>query len=134
MGASQTRSPDKQLLRQALKDAFRQFQQESSRLSAIYASGLNAGGLDPHRAEEALLRVEQARLAYNEARDLLAASLMPPALRTAFFRVEPSLADGRGRVKDIAELFWELAGRPQGSAEADWYRAERILGQACYAR
>ncbi len=68
----------------------------------------------------------------------LAASMMPAEYSRAFWAI-PVVAQGeQTRVKDIAELLWELSGKPQGSADDDWYRAERVVrhvgAEALYAR
>lgn len=123
MGATQTRLSSEQLLWSAYRDAFRQFKLEAGRLADIQAN--SASG--PAEAEKALLRVEHARLAYNDARDTLAASLMPIELSRAFWRIPATPSGERTRVKGIAELLWELSGKPQGSADDDWYRAERVV-------
>jgi len=34
------------------------------------------------------------------------------------------------RIREKAQLLWELAGKPQGSAEADWLGAERLVRSA----
>jgi hypothetical protein len=62
------------------------------------------------RIEGALLNVEKARLAHNEARDRLAAHLT-------------------GEI-DTARLLWEFSGKPHGTAEKDWFRAEKLVRAA----
>jgi len=136
MQAVEMQLTEKQLLLQSSRDAFGRFERESNRLHIL-------GFGDPRRLEDALLRVERARLAYNDARDALAASLMSPGLRAKFLCLGPSAANGPDRIKGVAKLFWELAGKPTGTAEDDWYRAERVLShvlaskesaaRACYA-
>jgi len=37
------------------------------------------------------------------------------------------------RVRDIAELLWETAGRPEGTADEDWRAAEAIVRRASAA-
>ena len=37
------------------------------------------------------------------------------------------------RVKSIAELLWESAGRPEGTADEDWRLAEEIVKRAATA-
>ena len=86
--------------------------------------------------ESALLALEKAHLAYNEARDALVKSRFPQAGASA-----PTQRFGeehRSDVQAIAELLWESAGRPMGTAEADWRRAEAIVkcaveGASCSA-
>jgi hypothetical protein len=77
--------------------------------------------------ETALLELEKAHLAYDEARDALVRSLSPAAASLA---VED---DHRADIRTIAELLWESAGRPSGTAEEDWQRAEAIVERAVAA-
>jgi len=121
---------DKQQLRGAYRDTFQQFEREAARLAQIHARL----SYDPAEAEAALLRVEQARLAYNDTRDTLAALMMPREARQAFEAIPPAARQETRRVQGLAELFWELAGKPQGSAEDDWYRAERVVERAFACR
>ena len=134
MAAAQTQVFDKQLLWRAYRDAFRQFGREATRLAKINAEA----SYDPAEAEAALLCVEQARLTYNDTRDTLAAFMMSQTARQAFWAIPTAARQDARRVKGLAELFWELAGKPQGSADDDWYRAERVVRHAgaemCCAR
>jgi hypothetical protein len=134
MGATQTQLSSEQLLWQAYRDSFRQFAREANILAEIKHQASH----DPAEAEKALVRVEHARLAYNDVRDTLAASLMSPESGRRFRTIPASARRGHARVKNVAELLWELAGRPQGSADDDWYRAERLIRRAgaevCCAR
>ncbi len=132
-----TKLSNKQLLWQGYRDAFRQFEREANRLAEINARP----SYDAAEAERALECLEQARLAYNGIRDMLAASMMPVEARRGFWTIAPAAQHDGRRVKDIAELLWELAGKPQGTAEDDWYRAERVVkntetpyAEACCAR
>ncbi len=82
---------------------------------------------DRNEFETALLELEKAHLAYDEARDALVRSLLPAA---------PGLAvkdDHRADIRTVAELLWERAGRPTGTAEEDWQRAEAIVQAALEA-
>ena len=91
---------------------------------------------DPHpnRAaiEAALVDVEKARSIYDGYRDALAKQLLPPAQTARFTIVDPPEAVTE-RVKSIAELLWESAGRPDGTAEEDWHLAEEIVKRAATA-
>jgi hypothetical protein len=76
--------------------------------------------------ETALLELEKAHLAYNGARDAFVRTLLPPAAR-----LQPrERQDHTEDVQAIAELLWEGAGRPTGTAEEDWHRAEAIVQRA----
>jgi hypothetical protein len=91
---------------------------------------------DPHpnRAaiEAALVDVEKARSIYDDYRDALAKQLLPAAQTARFTIVDPPEAVTE-RVKSIAELLWESAGRPEGTAEEDWHLAEEIVKRAATA-
>lgn len=134
MSATQTQVFDKQLLWRAYRDAFRQFGREACLLAKINSKAV----YDPAEAEAALMCLEQARLIYNDARDTLAAFMMSQGARQAFWAIPAAARQENRRVKGVAQLFWELSGRPQGTADDDWYRAERIVRHAgaemCCAR
>jgi hypothetical protein len=91
---------------------------------------------DPHpnRAaiEAALVDVEKARAIYDECRDALARELLPPSRTASFPVIDPPQAVTE-RVKSIAELLWETAGRPNGTADEDWRLAEEIVKRAATA-
>jgi uncharacterized protein (DUF2267 family) len=82
---------------------------------------------DRNRAEEALLAVERARVTHNTARDLLAAQLSGEI--AALDNREMAAAEQR-RVRQTAQLLWEIAGKPNGTADSDWHRAERLVRSA----
>ena len=88
---------------------------------------LTASKPDRDRVAMALLEVEKARLGYNAARDLLVA-------QTAGLQPDPKPADHalpqEGRVRANARMLWELAGKPEGTAVADWLHAERLVHSA----
>lgn len=82
--------------------------------------------------ETALLDLEKAHLTYKSARDALVYSLLP--LDGATHPPSAGAAhDPRSDIQAIAELLWESAGRPDGSAEQDWRRAEAIVQSAIEA-
>lgn len=78
---------------------------------------------DRSRAEVALFEAEKARLAYNAARDLLVAEMagIQPAVKSY------SQPPQEGKVRAIALLLWELAGKPDDTALLDWLHAERLV-------
>jgi hypothetical protein len=67
--------------------------------------------------DTALLELEKARLAYNACRDALARHLLASSTPRTH----------GDRVKRMAELLWEVEGRPDGTADQDWHRAEEIV-------
>jgi hypothetical protein len=75
------------------------------------------------RIEAALLDVEKARVAHSCARDVLAKELagtgMPPATPVS-----------EHHIRDTAQILWELAGRPEGTAECDLREAEELVHKA----
>jgi hypothetical protein len=79
--------------------------------------------------ETALLELEKAHLAYNDARDALVLDLFPGATDQR----EELARDHTADIQAIAELLWESAGRPTGTAEEDWRRAEAIVRSAVAA-
>jgi hypothetical protein len=91
---------------------------------------------DPHpnrnAIEAALMDVEKARVVYDGCRDALAQQLLPPT-RTAGLQVAEPPQALTERVKNIAELLWESAGRPDGTADEDWRVAEEIVRRAATA-
>jgi hypothetical protein len=76
--------------------------------------------------EAALLAMEKARLAYSSARDALARQLLKPQRKT----LPEAAATSPVHTAEVAELLWESVGRPEGTAQADWYRAEEIIRMA----
>jgi hypothetical protein len=85
-----------------------------------------AEGGNRQLVEEALLEVEKAKAAHNAARDRLAANLSGriAAADTAAARSQEEL------IREKARVLWELSGKPQGTAEADWLDAERLVRSA----
>ena len=77
--------------------------------------------------EAAVLAVEKARIEYSRARDAAAELLLESPLRTSLSGGENS---SPAHTAEIAELLWKGAGRPEGTAEADWLRAEEIIRRA----
>jgi hypothetical protein len=78
------------------------------------------------RIESALLSVEKARLAHNHARDRLAAGLAGNMVSVDGETSAGMLANEE-RVRKTARLLWEFSGKPEGTAERDWFRAERFV-------
>lgn len=85
-----------------------------------------------HAIEAALVDVEKSRVIYDQTRDVLARELLPVAKKTNFPTIDPPEAINE-RVKGIAELLWESAGRPEGTADEDWHLAEEIMKRAATA-
>jgi len=85
---------------------------------------------DPAEVEAALIAVELARMNYNTSRDALACEM----LRQSPVDIQKQQGDGRSperlRTKAMAKLLWDLSGRPEGTAEQNWLRAERMVRRA----
>jgi Protein of unknown function (DUF2934) len=101
------------------RDAFEEFSNKSQRVQSLTAEN----GTDGTAFEIALLELEKAHLAYNQARDIFLRSLLPDS---ALLPVDDD-HNRTGDVPFIAELIWESAGRPDGTAKEDWRRAEAIV-------
>jgi hypothetical protein len=97
--------------------AFDEFAEKVRQARAL----LSASSADCHAIDAALLELEKARVNYNHQRDLLAQQLLSSS------RLPDSNQPSANRVREIAELRWELAGKPEGSDEENWYRAEEIV-------
>jgi len=101
------------------RSAFEDFSRKAPHVQALTEHPTG----DRKAFETALLDLEKAHLAYNEARDAFVRSMLPAAQRTPTDRRQDHNED----VQAIAELLWESAGRPTGTAEEDWRRAEAIV-------
>jgi len=104
------------------RNAFEDFSDKARRVQLLAENPT----VDRQAFESALLELEKAHLAYDEARDALIESLRPSLVqgRAAGHR------NHRADVQAIAELLWQSAGRPTGTAEQDWLRAEKIVQTA----
>jgi hypothetical protein len=106
------------------RDAFEDFSRKAQRVQLLTESSTG----DRQAFEAALLDLEKAHLAYNDARDSLVRALLPSSPKRT-----GAVSDHREDVAAIAELLWESAGRPTGTAEEDWQRAEAIVQTAVAA-
>ena len=75
------------------------------------------------RIESVVLDLEKARAAHNAARDRLAKHLSAPLPAGLSVPAESE----ENHVRNTAQLLWEMAGRPAGTAESDWIRAEHLI-------
>jgi len=112
----------------AYERAFHQFSEEVRRLQALTN--------DPHpdrvAIEAALVDVEKSRVLYDCSRDRMARVLLPPS-RRAEVPCDDTPEAVNERVRGIAEILWESAGRPEGTAEEDWRMAQQIIQRAAAA-
>ena len=102
------------------RSAFEDFSRKAQRVQLLTEHPTG----DRKAFETALLDLEKAHLAYNEARDAFVRSLLPASQPDAHSKQRQ---DHNEDVQAIAELLWEGAGRPTGTAEEDWHRAEAIV-------
>ncbi len=110
-----------------LREAYRSTWLEWARRTDALQQMIDCRTPDPARLEHLLLAVEQSRAAHNETRDRLARALgHSPATPN-------EAASGDLRVRTMARLMWDLAGKPKGTAESDWKRAEIMLETAATA-
>jgi hypothetical protein len=113
---------------ESLRAAYRAaFQEYSAKLDALQRL-MSSAAPDRGRIEAALLEVEKARVVHNSARDRLAREMVRPPLPPAA-GVDEGAVDER-QVRETARLLWEIAGRPDGTAERDWQRAEKLVHAA----
>src|SRR5689334_2738827 len=106
-------------VQQAYECAFAEFSQRAREVQRL-ASHRDA---NPRALDAALIELEHARLRYDHCRDVLAEEMLPPSARHQFLRAEPDAGVVFvERVRGVAELLWEAAGRPEGTADEDWRR------------
>lgn len=110
----------------AYRRAFEDFSQRVRQVQSLTAHP----SPDRTAIDEALLELERARVAYNVCRDALAQQLLPSSIPAVAEYSPDAYAD---HVKAIAELLWEGCGRPAGTADDDWRRAEEIVRRAAAA-
>ena len=110
--------------KRALWDEYRAtwdaFSRNLDRLQSCSESG------DRVLIENALVAVEESKATHNAARDRLAEYL------TGLTKIEPveRLRNEEERIRAKARLVWEVSGKLQNSAEADWLLAERMVRSA----
>ena len=105
------------------RNAFAEFARKTRQARALMA----ASNPDWQAIDTALLELEKARVNYNHRRDMLAQQLL------SFPQLPESIQAQPNRVREIAELRWELAGKPEGTDDENWYRAEDIVRRATAA-
>ena len=111
----------------------RAFQEFSDRVRALQCLTLHPSP-DAAAINLALLELEKAHWVYDRYRDALAVELLPAYLRGTFRHLEPNSAEVyEDRVRAVAQLLWESVGRPEGTADDDWHRAEQIVHRAAAA-
>jgi hypothetical protein len=90
--------------------------------------------LDQPAIDAALLELEKANIIYKESRDVLAYHLLPPSARSVIWGDQTDSSQlAAARVRRIANLRWEMRGKPEGTANDDWNRAEEIIRRTAAA-
>jgi hypothetical protein len=89
---------------------------------------------DRQAIEQARQRMEESAAAYRAKRDRLAGYILqrrpaqPASATPRSAAAAATSASGQSaQVRALAHQIWEESGRPSGSAEADWFEAERIV-------
>jgi len=107
------------------RSAFAEFANKARQARSLMA----AANPDWQAIDAALLDLEKARVNYNHHRDVLAQRLLSFSVRPVSGSIQPEA----NRVREIAQLRWELAGKPEGKDDDNWFRAEDIVRRATAA-
>jgi hypothetical protein len=110
---------------QEYRKAFDEFSAQVQRVQTLTAQK----HVDPKIIEAALLDLERAHVNYDICRDRWVQHFLPDTAKAAS-ELEHSHEDC---IRTIAGLLWESAGRPEGTADQDWRKAEEIVKQAAAA-
>ncbi|MDP9054454.1 MAG: DUF2934 domain-containing protein [Acidobacteriota bacterium] len=114
----------------AYRATFQEYSNKLERLQTLmFSPGLGAGS-DPALIEAALLEVEASRIAHSCARDRLARELIRSTSSLGTLHCPRAI---QSRIRQTARLLWEVAGCPEGTAESDWYKAEKVVRTAAAA-
>ena len=109
------------------RSAFAEFARRARQARAL----MSATNPDWQAIDAALLSLEKARVNYALCRDILTRKLL--ISKPAGSGQELASDSIQNRVREIAELRWELAGKPEGTDDENWYRAEEIVRRATAA-
>lgn len=113
-----TRTRESKNLQNAYRVTFREYADRLNTLQGL----IDCGKTGTENFQTALDAVEAAHAAHSHARDCLARELM---------RLTKSAAPAdEQQIRRTARLIWEFAGRPEGTAERDWQRAEKLVRAA----
>jgi hypothetical protein len=114
---------------QKLWQDYRNAWEAYSRKHAVLQCLMDSVQPEKSRIEAVVLELEKARVAHSAARDRLAKVL---SVTLPFPSAAPAESEER-HVRNTAQLLWEMAGRPDGTAESDWVRAEHLIRSASQA-
>jgi hypothetical protein len=112
---------DEKLLRE-YRSAWETYSRKHADLQCL----MDSAPPEKSRIESVVLELEKARAAHNAARDRLARHLSTTLPTELLAPVESE----ERHVRNTAQLLWEMAGRPAGTAESDWIRAEHLIRSA----
>ena len=104
---------------QRYREAFKNFREKVRNVQNLTLGN----DRDQSRIDAVVLEMEIAKEDYNSARDALFSEMAPHANGRVSYAENTR---SEQEVRELAELLWELEGRPEGSALDDWYRAESI--------
>ncbi len=115
----------------AYRIAFQDFSRKVLNVQALK----NQQNVNDANLDLSLVELEKASMTYTSSRNALVQHLLPPS-QWGFLSeglVDCSQLDA-ARVRRIAELLWDLRGRPEGSADDNWLRAREIIGRTMAAK
>ena len=117
--------------REAQQDYRKAFQEFAAKVQHVQTLTAQAH-VDPEVMQAALVELERAHVNYDACRDRWAQFLLSDEQE---FILEASDTEHahEDSVRTIAELLWQSAGRPEGTADEDWRKAEDIVKQAAAA-
>jgi hypothetical protein len=107
----------------AYREAFKNFSEKARFMQDMTATR----NLDRSLVDAAMLELEKAHTVYIERRNTLAYFLLPSTGRDRVGVPAPDSEFYKAHVRRVAELLWEVSGRPLGTANDDWHRAEEII-------
>ena len=113
--------------------AYREAFQNFSRTARFVQDLTDTENLDRSTVDAAMLALEKAHTVYVARRNALAYFLLPAPARDLFRVPAPDAEPNTSHIRRVAELLWEVSGRPLGSANDDWHRAEEIIRCAAAA-
>jgi len=111
------------------RQAFQQFSEKARFVQDMTATQ----NLGQSTVDAAMLELEKAHAVYIERRNTLAYFLLPSTARDRVGVAAPDSEFYQSHVRRVAELLWEVSGRPLGTANDDWHRAEAIIRSATAA-
>jgi hypothetical protein len=101
-----------QILKQEYDSAFRNLAAKARRLQKVQ----DDASFGETAVREAWREVAEATSEYQSSRNRLMEFLLPPGTRLR-----------KPHIEQAAYFLWENAGRPSGTAEEDWYRAQQLV-------